>query len=122
MICDRILLNARRKCGRKKKTTSRDNTYICGQSKNYPSEMSDALNTDWKEKDIQISSFAIHRRLIAVRQKARRTVKKQLLSKAIKENEISGQRSINIGQKTVNKSFLTMKVIFFAQGQSSQHF
>jgi len=84
--------------------------------------MSDALNTDWKEKDIQISSFAIHRRLIAVRQKARRTVKKQLLSKAIKENEISGQRSINIGQKTVNKSFLTMKVIFFAQGQSSQHF
>jgi len=73
--------------------------------------MSDALNTDWKEKDIQISSFAIHRRLIAVRRKARRTVKKQLLTKAIKANEISGQRSINIGQKTVNKSFLTMKVI-----------
>jgi len=63
MICNRILLNALRKCGRKKKTTSRDNRYICRQSKKDPFEMSDALNTDWKKKDIQISSFAIHRRL-----------------------------------------------------------
>jgi len=84
--------------------------------------MSDALNTDWKKKDIQISSFAIHRRLIAVRRKARRTVKKQLLTKAIKENEISGQRSINIGQKTMNKSFFNDETHFFVQGQRSQHF
>jgi len=68
------------KCGHKKKTIPRDHGYLHGQSKKDPRKTSDALNTDLKEKCIQISFSTVRRCLSAVGRKARRPVKKQLFT------------------------------------------
>lgn len=85
MTLDRLLLNVRGNVAVRKKTTPRDDAYLIRQSKTNPRKTSDALNTDLKQKGIEISSSTVRRRLLAVGRRARRPVKKQLLTKAMKE-------------------------------------
>lgn len=85
MTLDRFLLNVRGNVAVRKKTTPRDDAYLIRQSKTNPRKTSDALNTDLKQKGIEISSSTVRRRLLAVGTRARRPVKKQLLTKAMKE-------------------------------------
>jgi len=73
------------KCGREMKNTPRDDGHLLRKSKRDPRKKSDTSNTDLKENFIQISSSTARRRLIAASRKARRPVKKQLLTKAMKK-------------------------------------
>uniref|UniRef100_A0A3Q3KA92 Transposase Tc1-like domain-containing protein n=1 Tax=Monopterus albus TaxID=43700 RepID=A0A3Q3KA92_MONAL len=72
------------KCGRKRKTTPRDDAYLIRESVKDPRKTSDALKVDLKEKGIEVSSSTVRRRLLEVGRKAYRPVKKQLLTKAMK--------------------------------------
>lgn len=53
-----VSLKRKGMCCRKKKTIPRD-VYLLRQSKNHSSNMSISLNTDLKEKRIQISSSTV---------------------------------------------------------------
>ena len=72
------------KCGRKRKTTPRDDAYLIRESVKDPRKTSDAIKTTLGEKGIEISSSTVRRRLLEVGRKAYRPVKKQLLTKTMK--------------------------------------
>lgn len=72
-------------CSRKRKTTSRDDVTLLRESRKYPRKTSDALNMDLKSKGITISSSTVRRRLLEAGRRARRPIKKQLLTKVMKE-------------------------------------
>jgi len=110
------------KCGRKKKTTPRDDAYLIRQSKKNPRKTSDALNTDLKQKGIEISSSTVRRRLLAVGRRARRPVKKQLLTKAMKEKRYKWAKKYKDWTKEQwRKVIFSDESHFFVQGQRSQH-
>ena len=77
-------LTPKRKGGRKRKTTPKDNAYLIRESVKDPRKTSDAIKTTLGEKRIEISSSTIRRRLLEVWRKAYRPVKKQLLTKTMK--------------------------------------
>ena len=72
------------KCGRKRKTTPRDDAYLIRESVKDPRKTSDAIKTTLGERGIEISSSTVRRRLLEVRRKSYRPVKKQLLTKTMK--------------------------------------
>lgn len=110
------------RCGRKKKTTPRDDAYLLRQSKKDPRKTSDALNSDLKSLGIQISSSTVRRRLIAVGRKARRPIKKQLLTKLMKEKRYKWAKKYKDWSKEQwRKVLFTDESHFFVQGQRSQH-
>lgn len=110
------------KCGRKKKTSPRDDAYLLRQSRKDPRKTSDALNTDLKELGIQISSSTVRRRLIAVERFARRPLKKQLLTKTMKEKRYKWAKKYKEWTKEQwRKVMFTDESHFFVQGQRSQH-
>jgi transposase len=109
-------------CGRKKKTSHRDDAYLIRQSKKDPRKTSDALNLDLKEKGIQISSSTVRRRLIAVGRIARKPVTKQLLTKAMKGKRYKwANKYKNWTKDQWRKVLFTDESHFFVQGQRSQH-
>ena len=72
------------RCGRKRKTTPRDDTCLVRESVKDPRMTSDTLANDLREKGIEVSSSTVRRRLLEVGRKAYRPLKKQLLTKAMK--------------------------------------
>ena len=67
------------KCGRKRKTTPRNDAYLIRESVKNPRKTSDAI-----KKEIEISSSTVRRRLLEVGRKAYRDVKKQLPTNTMK--------------------------------------
>lgn len=109
-------------CGRKRKTTTRDDVYLLRQSKKDPRKTSDSLCRDLKEKGIQISSSTVRRRLLAVGRKARRPVKKQLLTKKMRTKRYKwANKYKNWTIEQWRKVIFSDESHFFVQGQRSQH-
>ena len=73
------------KCGRKRKTTKRDDAKLLRDSKINPRKTSEELKRDLDESGVQVSSSTVRRRLLAQGRKVRRPKKKQLLIIAMKE-------------------------------------
>lgn len=76
------------KCGRKKKTNARDDKYLLRQSKLDPRKTSSDLQKDLATSGVHISSSTVRRRLLSVGRKARRPIKKQLLTKKMMEKRL----------------------------------
>ena len=72
------------KCGRKRKTTPRDDAYLIRESVKDPRKTSDTKKTTLGEKRNRRSSSTVRRRLLEVGREAYRPVKKQLLTKTMK--------------------------------------
>ena len=73
------------KCGRKKKTSARDDAMIIRMSKFNPRKTSHELKVDIEGAGVCIDSSTVSRRLLAVGRKARRPVKKPVLTDKMKK-------------------------------------
>jgi len=73
------------KCGRKRKTSKRDDMILMRNSKANPRKTSEDLKRDLDESGVHVSSSTVRRRLLDQGRKARRPKKKQLLTTAMKK-------------------------------------
>lgn len=76
-------------CGRKKITSKRDDRYLIHQSKTNPRKTSDSLKQDLASHGAVVSSRTVRRRLLDAGRPARRPVKKQLLTCAMRKARLS---------------------------------
>ena len=84
-------VNVRRKgkCGRRRKTTDHDDRYLLRESMRDPRKNSEDLMRDLVNcGTCKISSSTVRRRLIEKGRMARRPIKKQLLTKAMKAKRL----------------------------------
>ena len=77
--------NRKGNCGRKKKTTPRTDAYLLRESKLNPRKTSFQLQQDLASAGVIVDSSTVRRRLLAVGRKARRPIKKQLLTTKMKK-------------------------------------
>ena len=77
--------NRKGNCERKKKTTSRTDDYLLRESKFNPRKTSFQLQQDLSSAGVMVDSLTVRRRLLAVGRKARRPIKKQLLTIKMKK-------------------------------------
>ena len=110
------------KCGRKRKTTPKDDAYLIRESVKDPRKTSDAIKTTLGEKEIEISSSTVRRRLLEVGRKAYRPVKKQLLTKTMKTKRYKwGLKYKNWTKEDWRRVIFCDETHMFVQGQRSQH-
>ena len=110
------------KCGRKRKTTARDDKILLRNSKNNPRATSDDLKKDLESAEVHISSSTVRRRLLAAGRKARRPLKKQLLTKKMKTKRYAWALAHkNMTEEDWKKILWSDESHFFVQGQRSQH-
>ena len=110
------------KCGRKRKTTPKDDAYLIRESVKDPRKTSDAIKTTLGEKGIEISSSTVCRRLLEVGRKAYRPVKKQLLTKTMKTKCYKwGPKYKNWTKEDWRRVIFSDETHMFVQGQRSQH-
>ena len=76
-----------RKCGRKRRTTAKNDTYILKKSKQDPSKSSVETKNDLACAGVEKSASLVRRQLVAIDRKAKRPSKKQLWTGAMKRNE-----------------------------------
>ena len=101
----------KRKCGRKRKTSSRDDIFVMRQSKLDPRKNSLDLQRDVALTGTEISASEMRKRLIMGWRKYIRPVKKQLLTDM--KTKCMGKRNTKAGlQITGRTSCLLIKVTF----------
>ena len=107
------------KCGKKRKTSTRDDIRLLRKSKKDPRKTSPMLRKDLLSSGVNVISSTVRRRLIECGRMARRPVKKQLLTTAMKKKDLTGQKNIETGlQRTGEKCFLAMKAIFWCKASA----
>ena len=116
-------LNKRKgKCGRKRKTTCRADAAIIRLSKKDPRKTSDDLQKDIAAAGFAISSSTVRRRLLEKGRKARRPLKKQLLTEDMKRTRLRWANDHK--HWTVEdwrRVLFSDESHFYVQGQRSQH-
>ena len=80
------------RCGRKRKTTPRDDTVIIRESIKNPKKTSADLQRDLSTSGVNISSSTVRRRLLEVGRFARKPLKKQLLTSVMKRKRLQWAR------------------------------
>ena len=80
-------------CGRKRKTTKRDDISILRNSKLHPRKTSEDLKRDLDATGVHVSSSTVRRRLLKEGRRARKPKKKQLLTATMKK------KTLRLGQK-----------------------
>ena len=86
-------------CGRKRKTTPRDDLFLIRQSKLAPQKTSHDLQKDLARAGVRVSSSTVRRRLLKVGRKAHRPVKNNFWQRKWRLNDCYGQTSIGTGQR-----------------------
>lgn len=76
------------KCGRKRKTTKRDDAVLLRLSKLNPRKTSDMLRKDLEMTGVHLDSSTVRRRLLEGGRKARKPMKKQLLTTSMKKKRL----------------------------------
>lgn len=76
-------------CGRKSKTSSKDDGIMLRNSKVNPQKTSLDLKKDLEASGVRISDSTVRRRLLECGRKARRPVRKQLLTEVMKKKRLS---------------------------------
>ena len=119
---DSVAPKRKGKCGRKRKTTPKDDAYLIRKSVKDPRKTSDAIKTTLGEKGIKISSSTVCRRLLEVGRKAYRPVKKQLVTKTMKTKRYKwGLKYKNWTKEDWRRVIFSDETHMFVQGQRSQH-
>ena len=114
--------NRKGRCDRKRKTSPRYEAVLIRESKKNPRKTSDALKKDLESAEVSISSSTVRRRLIEVGHMARRPVKKQLLTMAMKKKRYNW--ALKFKDWTCENRRMVLfsdESHFFVQGQQSQH-
>lgn len=110
------------KCGRRRKTTRRDDVILLRESKRDPRKTSDSIAKDLKDRGIEVSSSTVRRRLLECGRRARRPLKKQLLTKPMKSKRYKwALQHKNWTKEDWRKVIFSDETHFFVQGQRSQH-
>ena len=78
----------KKKCGRKKKTSTRDDIRLLRESKKDPRKTSDMLKKDLLSSGVNISSSTVRRKLIECGRTARKPVRRQLLTANMKKKRL----------------------------------
>ena len=111
------------KCGRKRKTSKRDNSFIIRESKCNPRKTGDELKRDLEQIGVNVSSSTICRRLIENGRFAKKLIKKQLLTSAMKKKRL--EWAIKHKEWTVevwSKVVFCNESHFYVQGHMCQQF
>ena len=77
------------RCGRKRKTTSQDVKEMIRNSVKNPKKTSKDLQRDLALAGVNVASSTVRRRILEVGRTARRLLRKQLLTKAMKKKRLS---------------------------------
>ena len=101
------------KCGRKRKTTKRNDAKLLRDSKRNPRKTSKELKRDLDESSVQISLSTIRRQLLAQGRKARKSKKKQLLTTAMKKRYNWAKKNTKTGLKLIGAKFFFKRKSFF---------
>ena len=110
------------KCGRKRKTLTRDDIRLLRESKEDPRKTSDMLRKDLLSSGVNVSSSTVRRRLIECGRMARRPVKKQLLTAAMKKKRLDwAKKCRNWTAADWRKVLFSDESHFLVQGKRSQH-
>lgn len=78
----------RGRCGRRRKTTVRDDRFLMKQSVINPKKTSDQLQQDMAKIGTIVCSSTVRRRLLAAGRPARKPSKRQLLTEAMKKKRL----------------------------------
>jgi transposase len=81
--------NRKGKCGRKRKPTPRTDELLLRNSRLHPTMTSKDRQRDFLASGIDIDVSAVQRRLLEVGRKARKPIKKQLLTPAMKQKPLA---------------------------------
>ena len=84
-----VEVQRKERCGRKRKTTKRDDLILLRYSKINPRKISDELKRNLDESGVHVSSSTVRRRLLEKGRKARKPKKKQLLNAAMKKKRFN---------------------------------
>ena len=110
------------KCGRKKKTSPRDDAFLLRESIKYPKKTSHQLNVAISGHGVSIDSSTVRRRLLAAGRPAYRSVKKQLLTLAMKKKRYHWAKVYKgWTAEDWKKVVFTDETHFLVQGQKSRY-
>ena len=98
-----LLSNGKEKCGRKRKTSTRDDIRLLRESKKDPRKKSDMLRKDLLSSEGNVSSSTVHRRLIECGRIARRPVKKQYLTATMKKKRFDWAKNAGTGLQPIGE-------------------
>ena len=84
-----VEVQRRGRCGRKRKTTKRDDLTLLRNSKINPRKTSEELKRDSDETGVHVSSSTVRRQMLEKGRKARKPRKKQLLTAAMKKKRFN---------------------------------
>lgn len=110
------------RCGRKRKTTPRDDAVIIRNSKLDPRKSSFELQKDLQHAGVEVSAITVRRRLLEVGRKARKPLKKQLLTKKMRQKRLAWARKYkNWSVEDWKKVLFSDETHFFVQGRHSKY-
>ena len=114
--------NRKGNCGRKKKTTPRTDAYLLRESKLNPRKTSFQLKQDLASAGVMVDSSTVGRRFLAVGQKARRPIKKQLSTTKMKKNRFIWAKKYKDWTREQGRQVLfSDEGHFLVLGMRSQH-
>ena len=104
-------------CGRKRKTTKRDDISILRNSKLHPRKTSEDLKRDLDATVVHVSSSTVRRRLLKEGKRARKPKKKQLLTATMKKKRCDWAKKYqNWSEEDWNRVLFSDESHFFVQG------
>jgi len=111
----------RGKCGRKRKTTARDDQILLRESKKDARKSSTDLKHDLMHHGVNVSTSTVRRRLIASGRRAHRPVKKQLLTAQMMRRRLQWARKYrNWTKEQWAKVIFSDECHFEVQGRRTQ--
>ena len=114
--------NRKGNCGRKKKTTPRTDAYLLRESKFNSRKTSFQLQQDLASAGVMVDSSTVRRRLLAVGRKARRPIKKQLLTTKMKKKRfIWAEKYKDWTREQWRQVLFSDEGHFLVKGVKSQH-
>lgn len=109
------------KCGRKRKTTQRDDKMLLRISVKNPKLTSSDIQKELSTFNVDISSSTVRRRLINAGRRARKPIRKQLLTNAMKKKRMKWAKDYkNWTEEHFKKVIFTDESHFEVQGQRCQ--
>ena len=97
--CDVTTPKRRGQCGRKRKATPKDDKMILRNSVRDPTKNSKDLQRDLATAGVNVDSSTVRRRLLQAGRKARRPLKNQLLTAAMKKKRMKWAKKYNNWRK-----------------------
>ena len=117
---ENVEVQRKERCGRKRKTTKRDNLTLFRNSKINQRKTSEELIRDLDESGVHVSSSTFGRRVLEKERKARKPKKKQLLPAAMKKKRFNWEK--NWSEDDWSRVLFSDESHFFVQGFNPKFF